>query len=129
MKKAFDFVASLKPDFFSVLGFPTLKVYSDFVEVYFDSSATIRDLEIFNVSSDEFRFFPNDGVITYVFTFYNAVGWFMEVAVYMSLDARAHNKPIFKRVVLCPDAFEYDSFVRVMRSVFGDKAVIEFIVV
>ena len=53
----------------------------------------------------------------------------MEVSVYMSLDARAHNKPIFKRVVLCPDAFEYDSFVRVMRSVFGDKAVIEFIVV
>ena len=73
MKKAFDFVASLKPDFFSFLGFPTLKVYSDFVEVYFDSSASIRDLEIFNVSSDEFRFFPNDGVITYVFTFYNAV--------------------------------------------------------
>lgn len=53
----------------------------------------------------------------------------MEVAVYMSFDARSHNKPVFKRAVLCPDAFEYDSFVRVMRSIFGEKAIIEFIVV
>ena len=53
----------------------------------------------------------------------------MEVAVYMSLDSRSHNKPAFKRVVLCPDAFEYDSFVRVMRSIFGEKCIIEFLVV
>lgn len=53
----------------------------------------------------------------------------MEVAVYMSLDARKQNKPVFKRVVMCVDCFEYDAFVRVMRSIFGDKAVIEFIVV
>ena len=71
MKKAFDFVSSLKPSFYEVLGFPTLKVFSDYVEVYFDSSSVIRDLSIFEVSSDQFRFFPNDGVITYVFTFYN----------------------------------------------------------
>ena len=71
MKKAFDFVVSLKPSFYEILGYPTLKVYSDYVEVYFDSSNVIRDLEIFEVICDEFRFFPNDGVITYVFTFYN----------------------------------------------------------
>ena len=53
----------------------------------------------------------------------------MEVAVYMNFEARSNNKPVFKRVVSCPDAFEYDSFVRVMRQIFGDKAVIEFIVV
>ena len=71
MRKAFDFVGSLKPLFYEILGFPTLKVSSEFVEVYFDSSNTISDLSIFEVASDEFRFFPNDGVITYVFTFYN----------------------------------------------------------
>ena len=71
MKKAFDFVGSLKPLFYDVLGYPTLKVFSDYVEVYFDSANIIRDLSIFDVSCDEFRFFPGDGVITYVFTFYN----------------------------------------------------------
>lgn len=72
MKKAFDFVASLKPDFYDVLGFPTLKVFHDYVEVYFDSSKPIRDLSLFNVECDEFRFFPNGCWITYVFTFYNS---------------------------------------------------------
>lgn len=70
MKKAFDFVSSLKPNFYAVFGFPTLKIFEDYVEVYFDSASTIRDLEIFDVSCDEFRFFPNGDVITYVFTFY-----------------------------------------------------------
>ena len=53
----------------------------------------------------------------------------MEVAVYMSLDARAKNHAIFKRQVLCPDTFEYDAFVRVMYSIFGEKCVIEFLIV
>lgn len=53
----------------------------------------------------------------------------MEVAVYMSMESRKQNKPVFKRVVMCPDAFEYDSFVRVMRSIFGEKIVIEFLIV
>lgn len=53
----------------------------------------------------------------------------MEVAVYMSLDARLKNQAIFKRSVRVPDAFEYDAFVRVMRSIFGEKCVIEFLIV
>ena len=53
----------------------------------------------------------------------------MEVAVYMSLDSRIKNQAVFKRQVLVPDTFEYDSFVRVMRSIFGEKCIIEFLIV
>ena len=53
----------------------------------------------------------------------------MEVSVYMNLIARNNNKPVFKRVVLNPDVFEYDGFVRSMRSVFGSDCVIEFLIV
>ena len=53
----------------------------------------------------------------------------MEVSVYMNLTARNNNKPVFKRVVLNPDVFEYDGFVRSMRSVFGSDCVIEFLIV
>lgn len=73
MKKAFQFIESLKPTIYEVLGYPTIKVYSDYVEVYFDFSSTIRDLQIFDIKSDEFRLFPSNtqGLITCVFTFYN----------------------------------------------------------
>lgn len=54
---------------------------------------------------------------------------FMEVSVYMSLAARSKDTAVFKRRVECPDAFEYDAFVRVMKSVFGNSIVIEFLVV
>lgn len=71
MKKAFDFVGSLKQPFFDLMGFPTIKFYSDYVEVYFDCINVIRDLSIFDdCASDEFRMFSNDGCITVVFTFY-----------------------------------------------------------
>ena len=53
----------------------------------------------------------------------------MEVSVYMNLDSRNNNKAVFKRVVLCPDTFEYDGFVKSMRSVFGPSCVIEFLIV
>ena len=53
----------------------------------------------------------------------------MEVSVFLSIEARSNNKPVFKRVVLCPDTFEYEGFVRSMRSVFGPTCVIEFLVV
>lgn len=53
----------------------------------------------------------------------------MEVAVFMSLDFYKSNKPVFQRQVLCPDAFEPSNFVSVMKSVFGEKAVISIIVV
>ena len=38
-------------------------------------------------------------------------------------------KSVFKRVVVNPDVFEYDAFVRSMRSVFGSDIVIEFLIV
>ena len=53
----------------------------------------------------------------------------MEVSVYMNMDARSNNKTVFRRVVLSPDIFEYDCFVKSMRSVFGSGVVIEFLVV
>lgn len=71
MDKVFVFIKSLHQSFFDVLGFPTIKFYSCLCEVQFNSSKTIHDLSIFDLDGfDEFRFFPNDGVITYVFTFY-----------------------------------------------------------
>lgn len=48
----------------------------------------------------------------------------MEVSVYMSLDAMRNNKPVFKRMVVCPDAFDVRSFVSVMKSIFGSDIVI-----
>lgn len=53
----------------------------------------------------------------------------MEVSVYLSLEAKRNNRAVFKRVVVSPDAFEYDCFVRSMRSVFGPGVVIEFLIV
>ena len=53
----------------------------------------------------------------------------MEVSVYMNLEARTNNKAVFKRVVVSPDTFEYEGFVRSMKSVFGSSCVIEFLVV
>lgn len=71
MKKAFDFVSSLKNSFFDFMGFPTIEFSSDVIEIYFDCKKTIRDLDIFELSGyDEFRMFSGDGCITVVFTFY-----------------------------------------------------------
>ena len=53
----------------------------------------------------------------------------MEVSVYQSLDARQKNKPLFRARVNCPDAFSYDSFVHNMRCIYGDKIVVEFLIV
>lgn len=53
----------------------------------------------------------------------------MEVSVYMNLEPRTNNKAVFKRVVVSPDTFEYEGFVRSMKSVFGSSCVIEFLVV
>lgn len=53
----------------------------------------------------------------------------MEVSVYLSFENRSKGIKAFCRRVVCPDTFEYDSFVRVMRSVFGKDCVIEFLVV
>lgn len=69
MKKVFDFISGLSPLFYEMFGYPTIKVYSDYAEVYFDSTAVVRDLSLLQLSADEFRMFPNDGRITYVYTF------------------------------------------------------------
>lgn len=53
----------------------------------------------------------------------------MEVAVYISFESYKANKSVFQRQVLCPDAFNPSAFVSVMKSIFGEKAVISIIVV
>jgi hypothetical protein len=47
----------------------------------------------------------------------------MEVIVYYTPE-----KPLFKRVVLCPDALDINSFVSCMKAVFGEKVVIQIII-
>lgn len=70
MKKVFDFISGLKPLFYEKFGYPTIKTYSDYAEVYFDSSNVIRDVSLLQIPADEFRMFPNGDSITYVYTFY-----------------------------------------------------------
>lgn len=53
----------------------------------------------------------------------------MEVAVYISFESYKANKSVFQRQVLCPDAFNPSAFVSVMKSIFGEKAVITITVV
>lgn len=75
MKKAFEFVQSLKPSFVELMGYPTIKMYSDFTEVYFDCTSVIRTFALFNIGGfDAMRFFAGDGCITFVFTFYDSEG-------------------------------------------------------
>ena len=52
----------------------------------------------------------------------------MEVKVYLNLAARSNGKPVFDRMVSCPDAFDIKSFCNNMKSIFGE-CVIEFLVV
>lgn len=47
----------------------------------------------------------------------------MEVIIYFNKD-----KPLFKRVVLIPDAFDIKSFVSNMKAVFGESVVINIII-
>ena len=48
----------------------------------------------------------------------------MEVTVYYNAD-----KPLFKRVVLCPDAFDINAFCANMKAIFGEKVTIQLIVI
>lgn len=47
----------------------------------------------------------------------------MEVSVYYNID-----KPLFKRVVLCPDTFDINSFVACMKAVFGEKVIVNIVI-
>lgn len=72
LQRAFDFLKSLNPAVYELLGYPTMKMGSDYVEVSFDCIKTIRNLDVLNRDADEFRMFTSDtpGVITIVYTFY-----------------------------------------------------------
>lgn len=52
----------------------------------------------------------------------------MEVIVYENFEARSNGKSVFHRAVQCPDAFDYNAFIKGIRSIFGEKVVIEFLV-
>lgn len=71
----FAFVGKLPVVFIKLLGYPTIKVYSDYIELYFETYNTIRSLDVFDmIESDEFRLFPSsDGKLTVVYTFYSNV--------------------------------------------------------
>lgn len=47
----------------------------------------------------------------------------MEVSVYYQVD-----KPLFKRVVLIPDAFDINGFCANMKAIFGEKVTIQLII-
>lgn len=47
----------------------------------------------------------------------------MDVSVYYNIE-----KPLFKRVVLCPDAFNINSFVDNMKAIFGEKVIVNIVI-
>lgn len=53
----------------------------------------------------------------------------MEVSVFMNLEAKRNDKPVFKRMVVSPDVFDYTAFIKSMKSVFGNSCVIEIMIV
>lgn len=53
----------------------------------------------------------------------------MEIGVYLNYDAFKAGKSVFKRNVLCVDALDYNDCVRTFKAIFGEKCIIEFIVV
>ena len=71
LKKANEFIEQLTALHFDLLGYPTIKMHSDFVEVYFDTAQTIRNLGLINLPTDEFRMFTNGSDLTIVYTFYS----------------------------------------------------------
>lgn len=73
MEKVFEFVSTLTPAFIGLFGFPTLEIYSDYVDVKFTSNHVVKNIEILMVPCDEFRLYPNEKFgINYVFTFYKS---------------------------------------------------------
>lgn len=73
MKKVFEFCDSLSPSFFNYCGYPTIKIHSDYYEVYFYAKSTIRDLDLLKCDfCNEFRMYFDDlkSCIVLVYTFY-----------------------------------------------------------
>lgn len=48
----------------------------------------------------------------------------MEVSVYMNQTSLSDGKPVFKRVVFVPDAFDVNSFVANMKAIFGESVIV-----
>lgn len=71
LKKATEFIAQLTALHFDLLSYPTIKMHSDYVEIYFDITQTVRNLGLIYLPADEFRMFNNDTKLTIVYTFYN----------------------------------------------------------
>lgn len=46
----------------------------------------------------------------------------MEVIVYYNVE-----KPLFKRFVMCPDAFDMKAFHSNMKAIFGEKVIVSYI--
>lgn len=53
----------------------------------------------------------------------------MEVQVYLNQQAMIDNKSRFCARVVNPDVFDMNQFVRQMKAIFGENAVIKIIIV
>lgn len=71
LKKATEFIGQLAGSQFDLLGYPTIKMHSDFVDVTFRTHATICGLDVLNYSSDGFSMFADLSDIVIVYTFYD----------------------------------------------------------
>lgn len=69
LKKATEFIGQLKAIHYDLLGYPTIKMYSDYVDVSFTTRKTIRTLDVLKFSCDEFRMYVDESVLVLEYTF------------------------------------------------------------
>ena len=69
LKKATEFITQLTALHFDLLGYPTMRMHSDYVEVSFTTRNTIRTLDVLKFSCDEFRMFADESGIVLIYTF------------------------------------------------------------
>ena len=69
LEKATEFIAQLTALHFDLLGYPTIKMHSNFVDVSFTTRNTIRSLDLLKFACDEFRMFADNSDIVLVYTF------------------------------------------------------------
>lgn len=69
LKKATEFIAQLTTLHFDLLGYPSIKMHSDYVDVSFKTRSTIRSLDVIKFTCDEFRMYPDDSYIVFEYTF------------------------------------------------------------
>lgn len=71
LHKATAFIEKLPLTVLDLLGYPTLKVKSDYVEVCFHTHNVIRDFLPLQIPADEFRIFSEMDNLVLVYTFCN----------------------------------------------------------